>query len=123
MAARIPKPNRFDSATFYAALDTARALRGVSWRLIARETGVSASTLTRMADGLHCPDLDSVATLLAWLGMDFEMFVTSKNARLKAESIAGVATLLHSDPTLDRDAAALILGVLTKIYEAVRVNV
>ena len=40
--------------------------RGISMRVVAAETGLSPSSLTRMAQGQK-PDADGLVTLLAWL--------------------------------------------------------
>lgn len=58
---------RLDTAALHQALDVVRRYRGLTWRDIAAETGLSPSTLTRLVGG-HGPDADGLVTLLAWLG-------------------------------------------------------
>ena len=65
----LEKKARFDGNAFYAALDGERQARQCTWRRVAQESGVSASTLTRIAQGKH-PDVDSLAALSAWSGLD-----------------------------------------------------
>jgi transcriptional regulator with XRE-family HTH domain len=55
----------FDAQGFHRALDAVRAARRLNWKLVAEESGVSASTLTRLAQGRR-PDVDSLAALVGW---------------------------------------------------------
>ena len=50
----------FDGDAFYRALETTVTARSTTWKQVAAETGVSASTLTRMAQGRR-PDAASLA--------------------------------------------------------------
>ena len=56
----VKKKGRFDADGFYAALDAERRSRRYTWKRVADESRVSASTLTRMAQGRR-PDVDSLA--------------------------------------------------------------
>lgn len=58
---------RLDTVTLYGALDVVRCHKGISWRDLAGEVGLSPSTLTRLGQGT-CPDADALVSLLAWLG-------------------------------------------------------
>jgi transcriptional regulator with XRE-family HTH domain len=60
-------------ALLYSALDAARQERGVSWRALAKEIGVSPSLLSRLGNGLK-PDADGFATIVAWLKLPAEQF-------------------------------------------------
>src|SRR5258708_28419926 len=59
----------FDLSSFYAALAATVKGRGITWKQASQETGVGASTLTRMAQG-RSPDAASLATLSAWAGLN-----------------------------------------------------
>jgi transcriptional regulator with XRE-family HTH domain len=59
----------FDLEGFRAALDRARVAREASWRIVAAETGVSATTLSRMKRG-RAPDAASLAALSVWAGIN-----------------------------------------------------
>jgi transcriptional regulator with XRE-family HTH domain len=63
----------FDVDAFFAALDAHRQAKKRTWKQVAAETGVSASTLTRMAQGRK-PDVDGLAALLRWSGLKAEDF-------------------------------------------------
>ena len=58
----------FDAAGFHAALDRTRVARSATWKDIAKDTGVSQSTLARMPT--RRPDAASLAALSAWAGIN-----------------------------------------------------
>ena len=58
------KRARFDGDAFYAALDGERLARQCTWKRVAEESGISASTLTRDSQGKR-PDVDGLAALSA----------------------------------------------------------
>jgi len=60
---------KFDLPMFYAALDSVRRSRKITWKQVAEETGVAASTLTRMSQGKR-PDVDTLAALADWSGLN-----------------------------------------------------
>jgi transcriptional regulator with XRE-family HTH domain len=56
---------KFDNEGFFAALDAHRLAKRLTWKQVAEQSEVSASTLTRMAQGKR-PDVDGLAALLKW---------------------------------------------------------
>lgn len=56
----------FDAEGLAIALDEKRTEKGMSWRAVAREAGVSPSTLSRLAAGEN-PDVRGLVVLLGWL--------------------------------------------------------
>ena len=64
----------FNSEGFYSAVDETRKMRNATWKKVAAETGVSASTFTRMKQGRR-PDVDTMAKLIAWSGLDPSQFI------------------------------------------------
>jgi transcriptional regulator with XRE-family HTH domain len=70
----MPRILKFDFPRFYRALNERRALRGASWRQVAREVGIGKSTLARMAQDKR-PDADGLAALAAWAGINPGEFV------------------------------------------------
>ena len=64
---------RFDARALYAALDSQRCLRGMSWRQVALEVGVSTSTLTRTKQGGRL-EVDGMLAMVRWLGRTVESF-------------------------------------------------
>jgi transcriptional regulator with XRE-family HTH domain len=99
----------------YAALDTKRRSQESSWREIARDLDVSPSTFSRMAHGRR-PDVDTFATLLRWLNVDAEAFMTGGEGHQeeKPNPMVMVSTYLRSAKNID-DAEA---KALEDIFEA-----
>jgi transcriptional regulator with XRE-family HTH domain len=74
---------RLDVPTLYAYLDAKRQRNGLSWRAVARETGLASSTLTRIGHG-DAPDAHALLTLITWLGLgrDLAPLLTLPEAEL-----------------------------------------
>lgn len=63
-----------DAKALHAALDAAREEAGWSWRRLARELSLSASTMSRLLSG-NKPDVDAFATMVSWLRVDPRRFM------------------------------------------------
>jgi transcriptional regulator with XRE-family HTH domain len=61
-----------NTAELGSAIRRRREQHGLSLRDVADETGVSASTLSRIENGTGKPDADNIARLAAWLDMPIE---------------------------------------------------
>jgi len=61
-----------NTAELGSAIRRRREEQGLSLRDVAEETGVSASTLSRIENGTGKPDADNIAHLAAWLDMPIE---------------------------------------------------
>ena len=116
MSARI---GWFDGEALYGALDAQRRARNLTWKQVAAESGVSASTLTRMAQGRR-PDLDSLAALSAWSGLQADDFVRSEGEKSEAQPLAKISTYLRSDKNLTPEAATALDEVIKAAYEHLR---
>lgn len=64
--------HRLDVPELHRVLDTQRAARGLSWRAVARETGLASSTLTRINHG-QAPDAHALVSLIVWLDLDTDI--------------------------------------------------
>lgn len=113
------KLGRFENDAFFRALDTTRLERKLNWREVASASGVSASTLTRMAQGKR-PDVDSLAALVAWSGLDAGAFVVTAEARQDAEPMAVIGTYLRSDKHLSPASANALEQIIRAAYEQLR---
>ena len=111
------KKARFDGNAFYAALDGERQARHCSWRRVAEESGVSASTLTRIAQGKR-PDVDSLAALSAWSGLEVGRFVRSGASKKEPEPLAVISSCLRSDPRLNEEAAVALDQMVKAAYRS-----
>lgn len=117
------KKGFFDSDAFYAALDAQRQSLGFTWKKVAAEAGVSASTLTRMAQGKR-PDIDSLAALAAWAKLDTNQFIRltaeSEKEAVSTEPLAMISIYLRSDKNLSPEAARAIDELVKVTYARLR---
>ncbi len=111
----------FDVEGFHAALDSQRKALAMSWKEVADESGVSASTLTRMAQGKR-PDVDGLAALLSWSGLQAETFIrkSGEEEQKKPEPLAQITAVLRADPNLSKASAEAIEQILTAAYQRFR---
>ena len=59
--------HELDTERLYGMIDDERIDRGLSWRGVARETGLSPGLFTRMKAG-EKPAVDAFLTLVLWTG-------------------------------------------------------
>jgi transcriptional regulator with XRE-family HTH domain len=110
----------FDGEAFYSALDGQRQARRITWKKVAEESGVSASTLTRIAQGKR-PDVDSMAALISWSGLNADSFIRRpQRGGNRAEPLAQVTTLLRADRNLSRSGVTALEALLKTAYERLR---
>lgn len=111
---------QFDVEAFYAALDSQRLSKRLTWKQVAEKSGVSASTLTRIAQGRR-PDVDSMAALLAWSGLNADSFIKREQDTLtESEPLAKITAYLRADPHLTPEAASAMEAVIKAAYEKLR---
>ena len=110
--------DRFDSEAFYAALNAARLSRQMTWKDVADEAGVNASTLSRIGQGAK-PDVNGLAALLAWSNLKAEMFIPGAEGK-ESEPIAKISALLRADPQLTPKNAKLIEDIVVSTYKNLR---
>ena len=107
-----------DVEALYAALDSKRKATESSWRDLARELDVSASTFSRMAQGRR-PDVDTFATLLRWLAMPAETFMLSSDASESTggeEPVAMVSSYLRSARNVSAEDAEALEDIFRAAY-------
>lgn len=109
----------FDNEGFFVALDRTRQAKRLNWKQVAAQSGVSASTLTRMAQGKR-PDVNGLAALASWSGLNTDDFVRSEAQEGKPEPLAAISTYLRSDRNLTPEAAAALDEVVRATYERLR---
>jgi transcriptional regulator with XRE-family HTH domain len=88
---------------------------------VGQETGVSATTLTRMAQGRR-PDAGSLAALSAWAGLNPADYVNLRERSATAEPLARISSLLRSDPRLKPEAAVALEAMLQSAYERLKTS-
>jgi transcriptional regulator with XRE-family HTH domain len=114
------EPASFEVSRFYAALDAERLARRLNWKDVSAASGVSASTLSRLSQGKR-PDVDSLATLTAWLGMPVDQFMGRRAMAFgSASPLTQISSILRDDPELNEDAAAALDEMIKATYARVR---
>lgn len=110
----------FDGETFYAALDATRRSRGLNWKQVAAQSQVSASTLTRMAQGRR-PDVDGLTRLCQWAGVRADDFIRdAMTTREGGSTIAMISTYLRSDPHLTSEGAEMLESLIVAAYQRLK---
>lgn len=107
----------FNQEAFFAALDTERLARRKTWKQVAEESKVPASSLSRMGQGKR-PDVDSLAKLLSWSQLKAESFIDSEKGSAQPTSLAEISALLRADPKLSSDSKKTLEHVLFSTYNA-----
>lgn len=113
------KPSFFDFSSYFKSLTSTVTSRGVNWKTVSNETGVSQTTLSRMAHGRQ-PDAESLAKLSAWAGLNPVDFVNG--ARRAPEPLALLGKLIREDPNLDSQSAEALEAIIETAYKQLRRN-
>lgn len=106
----------FNQEAFFAALDTERLARRKTWKQVAEESKVPASSLSRMGQGKR-PDVDTLAKLLSWSRFKAENFI-DKEKGAKPISLAAISALLRADPKLSADSKKTLEHIIVSTYNA-----
>lgn len=95
----------------------------LSLRAVAKQTQVSASTLSRIENGTGIPDTPTLARLARWLNIPFERIVTGATSKeppiiyYPQESIPDiVAAHLRADPNLTPELARALEDLFRVAY-------
>jgi transcriptional regulator with XRE-family HTH domain len=104
-----------DVEALHAALDAQRQALGLSWREVARQTGISPSTLSRMAQGRR-PDVDSFAACVQWLGIPAERFFRPAEEKREADPVAVVSAYLRAGKELSPASANALEDIIRAAY-------
>ncbi len=108
------RESTFDVMRFHATLDEVRSARHLQWRQVAEESGVSASTLTRIAQGRR-PDVDGLIALISWAALDANHVIDVPKPSVQVAST--VIDLLRRDRALSKAHAETIIKVFRTLYE------
>lgn len=113
---------KFDGEAFFAALDAQRTARGVTWKKVAEESGVAASTLTRMSQGRR-PDVDGLSALCAWSGLKADDFFRVEGGeRPTSEPLAQITAHLRADPNLSPEGVKALEAIIKTAYQQFRMK-
>ena len=109
----------FDGDKFFAALESERSLRGKSWKKVADEDKISASTLTRISQGRR-PDVESFGALCFWAGVDGNEFFVTDEIKVFAEPMTKISTYLRADPNLSPGGATAMEAIIRAAYDGLK---
>ena len=107
---------RIDVDALHGALEAARGLEGLSWRELARIVGVSASTMSRLAQGQN-PDVNAFAKMVRWLKIPADTFIVDEDAvtdssKSEPALVAQLAPLLRARSDLKKEDVELIESLI-----------
>ena len=106
----------FDVGAFYSALDSQRVAKGLTWKEVSEESGVSQPTLSRLSQGKR-PDVDGLALLLAWSGLDAALFLPEASS---PEPLAQITANLRADRNLTPESATALEQIIRVAYQQFR---
>ena len=112
----------FDDQAYYSALASTVEAKRLTWKQVSQSTGVSASTLTRMAQGKR-PDASSLAALSAWSGLNPANYVEgveTPDQTGKLDFVADFSALLRAQKDLSGGAKSALEGLVKAAYEQVK---
>jgi transcriptional regulator with XRE-family HTH domain len=114
------EPAQFDVEALHAALEGERIARGLNWKDVSAQSGVSASTLSRLAQGKR-PDVDSLTALTRWMGLSADRFMgVPVQGFGGASPLAQISTILRDDPNLNKEAATALDQLIKSTYARLR---
>lgn len=105
----------FNAGAFYEVLAEVVSARKVTWRELGKETGVTPSTLSRMAQGAR-PDAAGLAVLAAWANLNPADFVVRPLGEHTGDALSAISTVLRSDPNLEPNAAQALEAIIGVAY-------
>ena len=111
------RERNFDFNGFLSAVDAYRTRAKKSWRQVSRETGVSASSLTRMSQGKRL-DIDGMIALSIWANLELDNYKrTPSQGAPHVNTADQVAALLRGDPNLSEQDAEHLGNLIRASYE------
>lgn len=120
MKSKKSEAGQFDVSALHSALDSERLARNLNWKDVSAQSGVSASTLTRLSQGRR-PDVDSLAALSKWLGMSADRFMGARARAFGAASpLTQISAIIREDPNLNSDAAVALEELVKATYARLR---
>jgi transcriptional regulator with XRE-family HTH domain len=109
--------NQLHVDALVAALDAERSARGFSWRQLAKDAGVSPSTLTRMQQG-KSPDVNTFSALTRWLDIPAERFYAETSQQSAPEDpLAVISALLRGKKKMNPKAVAALQELVNAAFK------
>lgn len=110
---------QFHNEAFFNTLDAHREAKKLTWKTVAEQAQVSASTLTRIAQGKR-PDVDTLAALCRWSGLSANDFIGYGEVAARPEPLAEIVAHLRADKNLKPEGAKAIEVMIRAAYEQFR---
>lgn len=110
---------QFHNEAFFKALDAHRDAKRLTWKAVAEQAQVSASTLTRIAQGKR-PDVDTLAALCRWSGLSADDFIGYGDVAASPEPLAEIVAHLRADKNLKPEGARAIEVMIRAAYDQFR---
>lgn len=104
-----------DVKTLGRLLKQERAASGASLRDVTKETGISASTLSRIENGKGDPDFKQVLGLARYLNVSLEV-----QTRESKNSLEAVREILCADGNLNPEMLPMLMQMVTTAYNICR---
>lgn len=111
-------PGFIDTEDLHAAVEATRYAKRYSRREAARQIGVSASTLTRLAQGRR-PGVDNAIKIGTWIG-PLPAGISRRARTQPLDLLTMVRRHLRESNELDRTAAGALMRILETAYAQVR---
>ncbi len=103
---------KVDVRSLLGSLDQARQSKGLSWRQLAGEAGVTPSLLSRLRNG-YKPDTDGFMTLVRWLGIPAERFLAEDGEQISGPELTSeLVPLLRASKDLDEADIEMLQEVI-----------
>jgi transcriptional regulator with XRE-family HTH domain len=125
----VPKAPLINVAELGQYIKRKRERERLSLRNVAKQTQVSASTLSRIENGTGIPDTPTLARLARWLNIPFERIVTGGNSKespivyYPQESVPDiVAAHLRADRNLTPEQARALEDMFRIAYNQLSVR-
>ncbi|MBE2290038.1 MAG: helix-turn-helix transcriptional regulator [Chitinophagaceae bacterium] len=99
-----------NTATLSEMIKSKRGKRGL--REVAKEIGVSLSTLSRVENG-NLPDIDSYMKICTWLEVSTDFFAGNSEPASKKQI---VVANLRADKTLPKETAEALIKMINLAY-------
>lgn len=105
----------FDFNAFFEALDSVRENKRVSWKQVAEDVGMSASSLTRLQQGKRV-DVDAVGSLSQWADLDVNDYYSPPSLRKEGDPAEEMVSLLRADSKLSSEESSMLQRVIRAAY-------
>lgn len=117
-------PNTSRMATISEFIKAKRSKNNIGLREAADDSGISASTLSRLERGIFTkmPDTETLKNLSEWLGISLSALMDEKKGKKRArtpqlETTAQVEVYLRADKNLSPDSAAALASAFKVLYK------